>query len=87
MKYLIGIAFTIGLLFSPTFSFSQNLTAKEIAKADEKKPRRSSAGEMRYDNCETELGKRQMKTWVERDEYFMIYITAPVKAGFYESGQ
>ena len=85
MKYLIGIAFTIGLLFSPTFSFSQNLTAKEIvAKADEKNRGETSQGEMSMTIVRPSWERSiSMKTWSKGTEYFMIYITAPAK----EEGQ
>lgn len=85
MKYLIGILLTIGLFFNTSFSFSQNLTAKDIvAKADEKNRGETSQGEMSMTiirpNWERSIS---MKTWSKKEKYFMIYITAPAK----EEGQ
>jgi outer membrane lipoprotein-sorting protein len=85
MKYVIGIALTIGLIFNASFSFSQTLTAKDIvAKADEKNRGETSQGEMSMTIVRPKWERSiSMKTWSKGDKYFMIYITAPAK----EEGQ
>jgi len=85
MKYSIGIILTIGLLFNASFTFSQDLTAKDIvAKADEKNRGKTSQGEMSMTIVRPKWERSiSMKTWSKGDKYFMIYITAPAK----EEGQ
>ena len=85
MKFIIGLALTIGLLCNSTYSFSQTLSARDIvAKADEKNRGETSQGDMTMTIVRPKWERSiSMKTWSKGDKYFMIYITAPAK----EEGQ
>lgn len=82
MKTFPSITFTILLIIATAgFSFSQELTAREIIqKATDKLNGESSTGTMKMTVVRPSWSREvTMKSWSLGDEYYLILITAPVK--------
>jgi len=78
IKLLIILA---GLIFTGFSSFAQELTAKEIVKrANDKATGTSSQGTMKMTIVRPDWSREvTMKSWSKGTEYYLIYITEPVK--------
>jgi len=81
MKPIPSITLTLLLITTAGFSFSQDLTAREIIqKATDKLNGESSTGTMKMTVVRPSWSREvTMKSWSLGDEYYLILITAPVK--------
>lgn len=81
MKLPFIIIFLTLLLANVSYSFSQELTAKEIVKrANDKVNGTSSQGTMKMTIVRPDWSREvTMKTWSRGTEYYLIYITEPAK--------
>jgi outer membrane lipoprotein-sorting protein len=71
----------VGLIFTNLSSFAQELSAKEIVKrANDKATGTSSQGTMKMTIVRPDWSREvTMKSWSKGTEYYLIYITEPVK--------